>query len=103
MTVEGTARVHPTSVVAEGARIGADSEIGPFSVVGSDVVIGRGVTIKIACRCDRVYGSRRRHGRFSIRMRRRSASGPEVQGRKNPTDCRPAQSYSRGSNAECRH
>ena len=46
MTVEGSARVHPTSVVAEGARIGADSEIGPFSVVGSDVVIGRGVTIK---------------------------------------------------------
>ena len=46
MTVEGTARVHPTSAVAEGARIGADSEIGPFSVVGPDVVIGRGVTIK---------------------------------------------------------
>lgn len=32
--------IHPTSVVAPGARIGSDSEIGPYAVIESDVEIG---------------------------------------------------------------
>jgi UDP-N-acetylglucosamine acyltransferase len=34
------ARIHPTAVVAPGAELGADVEIGPHSVVGPKVVIG---------------------------------------------------------------
>ena len=34
------ARIHPTAVVASGAELGADVEIGPHSVVGPKVVIG---------------------------------------------------------------
>jgi UDP-N-acetylglucosamine acyltransferase len=33
-------RIHPTAVVAAGAELGADVEIGPHSVVGPKVVIG---------------------------------------------------------------
>ena len=33
-------RIHPTAVVAEGAELGADVEIGPYPVVGPAVVIG---------------------------------------------------------------
>lgn len=33
-------QIHPTAVVATGAELGADVEIGPHSVVGPDVVIG---------------------------------------------------------------
>lgn len=36
------ARVHPTAVVAAGARIAADVEIGPYSVIGGQVEIGEG-------------------------------------------------------------
>jgi UDP-N-acetylglucosamine acyltransferase len=34
------ARIHPTAVVASGAELGTDVEIGPHSVVGPKVVIG---------------------------------------------------------------
>jgi UDP-N-acetylglucosamine acyltransferase len=37
--------VHATSVVEKGARLGADVEIGPFCVVGGDVVLGDGVRL----------------------------------------------------------
>jgi UDP-N-acetylglucosamine acyltransferase len=37
-----SARVHPTAVIAPGARIAADVEIGPYSVVGADVEVGEG-------------------------------------------------------------
>jgi UDP-N-acetylglucosamine acyltransferase len=33
-------RIHPTAVVAEGAELGADVEIGPYTVVGPAVLIG---------------------------------------------------------------
>jgi UDP-N-acetylglucosamine acyltransferase len=36
------ARVHPSAVVAAGARIAADVEIGPYSVIGGQVEIGEG-------------------------------------------------------------
>lgn len=39
------ARVHPTAVVAEGAILGDDVEIGPYAVVGPDVRIGRGTSV----------------------------------------------------------
>jgi UDP-N-acetylglucosamine acyltransferase len=40
-----SARIHPTAVVAPGARIAADVEIGPYSIVGKDVEVGEGCWI----------------------------------------------------------
>jgi UDP-N-acetylglucosamine acyltransferase len=37
--------VHPTSLVEDGARLGADVEIGPFCIVGAHVVLGDGVRL----------------------------------------------------------
>ena len=37
--------IHPTAIVAEGARIGAKATIGPYVTIGPDVVIGEGVTV----------------------------------------------------------
>lgn len=39
------AKVHPTAIVHDGARLGADVEIGAFSIVGPDVVLGDGVRL----------------------------------------------------------
>jgi len=36
------ARIHPTAIVADGARIAPDVEIGPYSIVGPQVSIGEG-------------------------------------------------------------
>ncbi len=38
-------RIHPTAVVADGAVLGADVEIGPFCVVDSGVVLGEGCVL----------------------------------------------------------
>lgn len=38
-----TAEIHPTSIVAPGARIGAGVRIGPYCVIGPEVVLGDGV------------------------------------------------------------
>ncbi|HHY50011.1 MAG TPA: hypothetical protein GYA10_09720, partial [Alphaproteobacteria bacterium] len=35
----GHVEVHPTAVVAPGARIGSNVRIGPYSVVGEDVIL----------------------------------------------------------------
>jgi UDP-N-acetylglucosamine acyltransferase len=40
-----SARIHPTAVIATGARIAADVEIGPYSVVGAEVEVGEGTWI----------------------------------------------------------
>jgi len=40
-----SARIHPTAVIAAGARIAADVEIGPYSVVGEHVEIGEGTWV----------------------------------------------------------
>ena len=32
---------HPMAVVEKGARIGADSVIGPFAIIGPEVTLGR--------------------------------------------------------------
>jgi UDP-N-acetylglucosamine acyltransferase len=37
--IVGHVQVHPTAVVAPGARIGANVKIGPYSVIGDDVVL----------------------------------------------------------------
>ncbi len=39
-------KIHPTAIVEDGAKIGADVEIGPYAHVGKDVVIGDGTVIR---------------------------------------------------------
>ena len=38
-------KIHPSATVEDGARLGADVEVGPFAHVGRDVVLGDGVTV----------------------------------------------------------
>jgi UDP-N-acetylglucosamine acyltransferase len=38
-------KIHPTAIVEDGAVLGADVEIGPFSLVGPHVRLGQGVRI----------------------------------------------------------
>ena len=38
-------KIHPTAIVASGAKLGADVEIGPYAVVEDDVEIGSGSVI----------------------------------------------------------
>ena len=40
------AEIHPSAVIAEGARIGADCVIGPFCMIGADVKLGARVQLK---------------------------------------------------------
>lgn len=40
------AGIHPSAIIADGAKIGADCEIGPFCVIGADVVLGDRVIIQ---------------------------------------------------------
>jgi UDP-N-acetylglucosamine acyltransferase len=46
MTVDPSARIHPSAVVEPGAVIGADCDVGPFSIVGSEVTLGARVVVK---------------------------------------------------------
>ncbi|MGE4219291.1 MAG: acyl-ACP--UDP-N-acetylglucosamine O-acyltransferase [Alphaproteobacteria bacterium] len=39
------AKIHPTAVVADGARIASDAEIGPYCCIGSEAEIGAGVVL----------------------------------------------------------
>ena len=39
-------KIHQTAIVEDGARLGADVEIGPYARVGKDVVIGDGTVVK---------------------------------------------------------
>ena len=45
----GGEKIHPTAVVAPGARLGTDVEIGPFTVVHDNVVIGDRVRVGAYC------------------------------------------------------
>ena len=38
-------KIHPTAIVEDGARIGADVEIGPYAHIGPDVKLGDGTTV----------------------------------------------------------
>ena len=40
------AGIHPSAVIADGAKIGTDCTIGPFCVIGADVVLGDRVTLQ---------------------------------------------------------
>ncbi|MDD5292288.1 MAG: acyl-ACP--UDP-N-acetylglucosamine O-acyltransferase [Candidatus Omnitrophica bacterium] len=38
-------KIHPTAIISEKAHLGADVEVGPFSVIGDSVKIGKGTKI----------------------------------------------------------
>jgi UDP-N-acetylglucosamine acyltransferase len=38
-------KIHPTAIVEDGARLGADVDIGPFCIVGRDAKLGDGVRL----------------------------------------------------------
>lgn len=42
-------RIHPTAVISSGAQIGVDCAIGPFAIIGEDVVLGNRVRIDGHC------------------------------------------------------
>ena len=44
--------IHPTAIVSEKAQIGADCLIGPYVVIGGEVVLGRGVRVESHCVID---------------------------------------------------
>ncbi len=46
MSIDASARIHPSAVVEDGAVIGADCQIGPFSLVGGQVRLAAGVVLK---------------------------------------------------------
>jgi UDP-3-O-[3-hydroxymyristoyl] glucosamine N-acyltransferase len=48
-TVDKPAGIHPTAVVASGARVAASAHIGPLSVIEDGAVIGERVSIGPAC------------------------------------------------------
>ena len=37
--------IHPTAIIAPGADLGSDVQIGPYCIVGSDAVLGDGVRL----------------------------------------------------------
>src|SRR5664279_2998162 len=39
------AKIHPTAIVEDGARLGADVTIGPYAMVGRDVALADGVRV----------------------------------------------------------
>ena len=39
-------KIHPTAVVEDGAKLGADVEIGPYAHIGKDVVLGDGTVVR---------------------------------------------------------
>ncbi|AZQ67536.1 acyl-ACP--UDP-N-acetylglucosamine O-acyltransferase [Silicimonas algicola] len=46
MSIDATARVHPSAVVEDGAHIGPGTTVGPFSLIGARVRLGAGVVVK---------------------------------------------------------
>ena len=40
------AKIHPTAIVQDGAKLGAEVEIGPYCLVGQDVTLGDGVRLQ---------------------------------------------------------
>lgn len=39
-------KIHPTAIVEDGAKLGADVEVGPYAHIGKDVVIGDGTVVR---------------------------------------------------------
>ncbi|MFN3846164.1 MAG: acyl-ACP--UDP-N-acetylglucosamine O-acyltransferase [Paracoccaceae bacterium] len=46
MSIDPTARIHPSAIVEPGATLAAGVEVGPFAVVGAEVSLGAGVVVK---------------------------------------------------------
>jgi len=46
VSIDATARVHPSAVVEDGAHIGPGTSVGPFSLIGARVRLGAGVVVK---------------------------------------------------------
>lgn len=44
--------IHPTAVLGAGAQLGDDCYVGPYSIIGSEVVLGRGVRLESHCVVD---------------------------------------------------
>ena len=61
-------KIHASAIVEDGATLGADVEIGPYSLVGARVRLGDGVRTRVAC------GGLGRH-RDRCALRRASACG----------------------------
>ena len=40
------AKIHHTAIVADGAVLGADVEVGPYASIGENVRIGSGTVVK---------------------------------------------------------
>ena len=95
--------VHPTAIIEDGARVGSDVRIGPYCMVGRDVVLGDGVEllshVVVAGRTD----DRRAHAHLSVRLDRPSAAGPQVQGRAVDAGGRQRLPDPRGRDHEPRH
>ena len=45
-------KIHPTAIVEDGAKLGADVEVGPYAHVGKDVVIGDGTVVRQGANID---------------------------------------------------
>ncbi len=70
--------IHPTSIVEDGARLGAGVEIGPFCHIGPRVMLGDGVTLKSHARGQRPHDHRPAHEDLSLRLDRLRAAGSEI-------------------------
>lgn len=60
--------IHPTAIVEDGARLGADVTVGAYSIVGQQVVLGDGVTLDahVMIRGRTTIGARTRVASFSV-------------------------------------
>ena len=47
--LSNVSNIHPTAVVADGARLAPSVQVGPYAVVGPNVVIGAGTTVGAHC------------------------------------------------------
>ena len=71
--------IHETALVDRRAEIDSDVEIGPYSIIGGCVKIGKGSRIKshVVIEGRTTLGERQRH--ISVRDRRLRAAGFEIQ------------------------
>lgn len=49
MSIDASAKIHPTAIINDGAVIAKNVEIGPYTVIGEDVQIGEGTKIGPHC------------------------------------------------------
>lgn len=52
MPVASTQNIHPSSIVSPRARLGRDCYVGPYTIVGDEVVLGGGVRLEAHCVVD---------------------------------------------------